>query len=111
MQGAELLWLAGGAAVVWFWVDSMRVRERAVTLCAGLCRTHEVQLLDQTVALSTLSVARNARGRLQFRRRYRFEFTRSGAARDSGTIVMLGSLMESAELPVDGGRTYESGEN
>lgn len=111
MQGSELLWIIGGAALVWFWVDSMRVRERAVTLCKNLCRTHEVQLLDQTVALSTLGVARNPRGRLQIRRRYRFEFTRSGAVRDSGTIVMLGSLMEAAEIPADGGRTYESGED
>ncbi len=111
MQISELLWLAGGAAIIWFWVDSMRARERAVTLCKHLCRAHEVQLLDQTVALSELGVARNPRGRLQIRRRYRFEFTRSGAARDSGTIVMLGAAMEGAEMPKDGGRTYEPGES
>ncbi|MEX0901025.1 MAG: DUF3301 domain-containing protein [Gammaproteobacteria bacterium] len=111
MQGTDLLWLVGGAALVWFWVDSMRARERAVALCANLCRTHGVQLLDQTVALSNLGFARNPRGRLQLRRRYRFEFTRSGAARDSGTIVMLGSRMETAEMPSDGSRTYESGES
>lgn len=111
MQLTELLWLVGGASLVWFWVDSMRARERAVALCAHLCRAHSVQLLDQTVALATLGVARNPRGRLQLRRRYRFEFTRSGAARDSGTIVMLGSVMEAAEMPSDSGRTYEPGES
>ena len=99
MTPADAFALVAVGGAVWFWIDSMRVRERAIVLCRHLCRAHDVQLLDQTVALAKLGLARDRRGRVQIRRRYRFEFTRSGAERDIGTIMMLGSVMEAAEMP------------
>ena len=110
MANADVLWLAVIGAAVWFWIDSLRARERAVQLCHASCRARGVQLLDQTVAVFGLGVGRAPNGSLRLRRRYRFEFTRDGAARDAGTIVMLGSRMESLEMPQDGGRIYEHGE-
>lgn len=110
MQYSEFLWLLGAAAVVWFWLDTLRARERAIFLCRQLCHVRNLQLLDQTVALDRLTAARDAAGRVRLRRRYRFEFTRDGDARDRGTIVMLGAMMESMEMPTEGGRTYEHGE-
>ena len=110
MTTIDFLGLTGLAAAVWFWVDSLHARERAVSLCAHLCRTHGAQLLDQTVAVFRLGLARDPRGRLRIRRHYRFEFTRDGAARDAGTIVMIGPRMESAEMPDPDGRVHEPGE-
>lgn len=96
--------------LVWFWVDTLRARERAVQLSGDLCRRRNLQLLDETVSLHRLGVARDHNGRARLRRHYRFEFTRDGSVRDQGTVVMLGAVMESIDLPEDGGRLYEHGE-
>jgi hypothetical protein len=106
----DLLWLIGIGLLVWFWVDTLNARERAVALCREACRVRGLQLLDQTVALDRIVPARDRNGRVRWRRRYRFEFTSDGAIRDSGTVVMLGVTMEALELKRDGGRDYEQGE-
>lgn len=107
---SDLLWLAGAALLVWFWVDTLNARERAVALCREACRIRGLQLLDQTVALESISFGRARNGRACWRRRYRFEFTGDGSARDSGTVVMLGASMETMEIMHDGTRIYEQGE-
>jgi hypothetical protein len=109
-MSGEIAWLAAFAGIVWFWVDTLRARERAIELCRALCEQRGLQLLDQTVALDRLTAARDRAGRVRLRRRYRFEFTRDGAVRDRGTIVMLGVVMESLDIAEDGGHTYEHGE-
>jgi hypothetical protein len=106
----EFILVLAIAGLVWFWVDTLRARERAVQLCRDLCRRRHLQLLDETVALHRLSVGRDHNGRVRLRRNYRFEFTRDGSVRDRGTVVMLGALMESIDLPEDGGRLFEHGE-
>lgn len=107
---AEWAWLLGLGAAVWFWIDTLRARERAIALCRSSCERRGVQLLDQTVALERIGTGRDPHGRARLRRRYRFEFTRDGTAREPGTIVMLGVWMESLEMAVDGDRVYEHGE-
>lgn len=102
-----LLLLAAG---IWFWVDTLHARERAGDLCRTACQSRGLQLLDQTVALEHLAVARDRDGRLRLQRRYRFEFTEDGATRQSGTVVMLGATMQTLELPHHGARIYEQGE-
>lgn len=98
------------AAVVWFWVDTLRARERASELCRTACHNRGLQLLDQTVALEHIALARDGQGRLRLQRRYRFEFTEDGASRQSGTVVMVGAAMRTLELPQHGARIYEQGE-
>ena len=46
----------------------------------------------------TLSVARDADGRLRLRRTYAFEFSESGDNRRQGAIVMLGGRLEDLQL-------------
>lgn len=104
---AELALLGGVGLLVWFWADTLRARERAIDLCRAACGRRGLQLLDQTVALDRLRPGRDERGRLRLQRRYRFEFTRDGRARDSGTVLMLGARMQSLELPDDGHREFE----
>ncbi len=110
MRYDELILLAAIAFLAWFWVDTLRARERAVQLCRDLCRARGLQLLDETVAQQSIGLGRDRNGRARFRRHYRFEFTRDGATRDRGNVVMLGEVMESMDLPEDGGRLYEHGE-
>lgn len=108
----EFLWLALAGVIVWFWVDTLRARERAITLCRTTCRARNLQLLDQTVALASLRPARDRNGRLRLRRRYRFEFTLGDDKRHAGTIVMIGPVMETIEIPLeDGSREYQGGDS
>lgn len=83
----------------WFWQDSLRAREGAHSACRNACRRAGVQLLDDTVALDRLWL-RRAAGRLCLERRYTFEFTITGADRNSGLVVVLGGRVE--VLALDG---------
>jgi len=49
-----------------------------------------LQLLDDTVAISSLRLARNDDGRLLLRRVYDFEYSDTGDNRRHGSVVMLG---------------------
>ncbi len=86
------------ALAIWFWLDSMRAREIATAACARTCQHLGVQFLDDTVALYRLRLRRNALGRMQIYRVYRFEFTESGDSRHSGTASMLGTQLEELHL-------------
>ena len=83
------------AALVWFWFDSMRARERALALGKRACERDGLQFLDETVACVALGFARDDYGRLLLRRTYGFEFSDTGNNRRSGSIVMLGGEVES----------------
>jgi hypothetical protein len=91
-------------AVLWYWQDSLRARERAKGASARACRQAGVQLLDDTVALERMALRRNARGRLCLERSYTFEFTDTGTVRRPGIIVMLGRRVE--VLSMDGGDLF-----
>ncbi len=94
----ELLALAVGGSLVWFWIDTIRARETALGAAAEACRADNLQLLDETVAVRSLRVARDSVGRLRWRREYRFEFSDNGDNRRSGTLVLLGDEVELLEL-------------
>lgn len=94
-----------GALGAWFWMDSLRARERALHVCGGACRRVEVQLLDDTVVLCGLGVGRSERGYLQLRRRYRFEFSTNGSDRWHGQVVLLGLAVQSVQLDQPNGAT------
>lgn len=76
--------------VVWFWVDALRAREAAMAAVRRACTRHDVQLLDETVALIRLRLGRDTSGRVGWRRRYRFEFSNEGDNRSSGELELLG---------------------
>src|SRR5215211_7165245 len=82
------------AGVIWFWADSLRIREQALRCCDNACKQLNVQLLDQTVALSHLTLARDPEGRLSLRRWYIFEFSTNGGDRCRGSVCLLGSEIE-----------------
>jgi hypothetical protein len=94
----EAVALGAFAALVWFWFDSMRARERAVATGRRACEREGLQFLDETVHVVKLRPGRRADGQLQLRRVYRFEFSDTGENRRGGAIVMLGPVVESVEL-------------
>ncbi|MDA0224745.1 MAG: DUF3301 domain-containing protein [Proteobacteria bacterium] len=80
-------------AAAYAWIDSLRARERAVAAGRDACRRYNVQLLDDTVSIARLALARDEDGQLRLRREYRFEFSDTGDNRRQGTIVMLGGMI------------------
>lgn len=85
-------------AGIWFWIDSLRARERALAAGRSACQRYGVQLLDETVQFAHLRLARDDEGRLRLRRSYRFEFSDTGDNRRHGAIVMLGGQLQDLQL-------------
>jgi hypothetical protein len=85
-------------AIIWFWLNSIRVLELARNAAKAACLKAEVQFLDDTVASIGLGFARNDWGRRVLRRSYRFEFSETGNSRIEGQVVMLGEQVESVTM-------------
>lgn len=94
----ELSALAVLVGATWFWVDSLRARERAVAAGRAACARYGLQFLDETVAFVRLSAARDEEGRLRLRRTYAFEFSDTGDNRREGVIVTLGGELADVQL-------------
>ncbi|HKI65340.1 MAG TPA: DUF3301 domain-containing protein [Burkholderiales bacterium] len=94
----ELSALAVAAGATWFWIDSLRARERAVRAGRAECGRHGLQFLDETVAIVKLRPARDDQGRLRLRRTYAFEFSDTGNNRRQGVIVTLGGQLADVQL-------------
>lgn len=92
------IFIAGLLAIAWFWQDSLKSRERAIKAAAIACREIDAQLLDQTVALKKLKLARTEAGHLNLRRIYEFEFSLAGYERLHGRAYMLGQKLEQVQL-------------
>lgn len=91
-----ILFLAAG----WFWMDSMRAREAALDAGRSACAAEGVQLLDWTVAMKRMRIARDDEGRVRVRRVYEFEFSDTGNNRIKGNVTLLGVQLLAIHLPV-----------
>jgi hypothetical protein len=91
-----LLVLLGLAA--WLWRDALRARERAIATCRSACRRHELQLLDETVAVSSIQPVWTGAG-LRLRRTYEFEVSPDGVSRQAGSVTLTGARLDGIYLP------------
>lgn len=98
MDAAEVIALLALAAIAWLWADSLRARERAVRAGRAACERHGLQLLDDTVAIARLRLARDEDGRLKLLRTYAFEFSDTGDNRRQGVIVLRGAEIQELQL-------------
>lgn len=105
MENLLLLGLLGLG--IWFWLDSMSAKERAVAAAIRACREINVQFLDQTVALESLKPARNTQGHLVWRRIYGFEYSAEGVERRHGRAILRGRVLEQVQVDRDGGTTID----
>ncbi|MGH8736584.1 MAG: DUF3301 domain-containing protein [Burkholderiales bacterium] len=94
----ELSAIAVVVGATWFWVDSLRARERAVAAGRAACGRYGLQFLDETVAFVKLRPARDDGGSLRLRRTYSFEFSDTGDNRRQGVIVTLGGELVDVQL-------------
>jgi len=86
----EVLGILMLAALAWLWLDSLKAREAAVRAAREACTAEGLQLLDWTVAIASIKLARAASGRLNLQRAYDFEYSDTGNNRLKGGLVMLG---------------------
>lgn len=86
----ETLSLVALCLLAWFWLESVKVREIGIAAARRACDRDGLQLLDDTVAFSSLRLARNDCGQVTLRRVYDFEFSGSGDDRQRGSVVLLG---------------------
>ena len=86
------------AGLIWFWLASLRAKELAMGIAKHLCSRAQVMLLDDSVALKAVSLARNRQGSMSFKRVFRFEFASDGQQRYQGKIIMLGIDIVGSEM-------------
>jgi len=94
-EGAALLFII---LVAFFWIDSLRARERALAAGRAACERYAVQFLDETVAFARLRLGRDDEGRLKLARTYTFEFSDTGNNRRHGAIVLLGTALQDVRM-------------
>jgi len=94
-EGAAIVLIVAG---IFFWLDSLRARERALKAGRAACERHDLQLLDDTVAFTRVRLARDEDGQLRIARTYVFEFSDTGNNRRNGAIVMLGGELQDLQL-------------
>lgn len=94
-EGAALLLIF---LVAFFWIDSLRARERALAAGRAACERYAVQFLDETVAFARLRLGRDEEGRLKIARTYTFEFSDTGNNRRYGAIVLLGTALQDVQM-------------
>lgn len=84
-----------GAALAWFWQDSLAARERANTAAMQACLDMGLQFLDGTVAFARIALIRSAGGWLTLRRTYVFDYTVNSIERRQGFVVMNAQRIQS----------------
>jgi hypothetical protein len=94
-EGAAIVLIAAG---IFFWLDSLRARERALSAGRAACQRYELQFLDDTVSVSRVRLGRDEQGQLRIARTYTFEFSDTGNNRRHGAIVMLGGELQDLQL-------------
>ena len=97
MSFSTLNLLLATLLLIWFWRNSLQVREAATRICRQACKSYGLQFLDQTVALQRLRL-RWVRSGLHLQRTYQFDYSLEGEGRHTGYLVMIGGHNESLHL-------------
>lgn len=85
-----LLFLLLLGFIVIFWLETLKLREHVILRCQRVCREANLQLLDQTVALVSLSIRKGTDKSLHICRRYQFEVSEDGVDRHFGYVNLSG---------------------
>lgn len=90
MPGPEIVIILILGGFAWLWLDSLKAREAAIRAARAACATEGLMLLDYTVAIAGLKLARDEDGHLKLQRAYDFEYSDNGDNRLKGSVVLLG---------------------
>ena len=106
MPTLEINLLLVCAALLWLWLDSLKVREAAVAAAREACALEGLLLLDDTVAIAALKLARDDDGRVRLQRAYVFEYSDTGDNRRNGSVVLLGRRVVLFNIGVRSGTEF-----
>jgi len=81
----------------WFW-HHLGIRQYALQSARQITQKAGVQLLDQSIYLRKIRLAKSSSSLLALERSYEFEFSTRGDRRFLGWVVMRGRRMERSEL-------------
>lgn len=104
-MSTPLLLLAVISLILLFWFETLRMREYVIRRCKSTCEAAGLQLLDQSVALSAISLKRDRNGRWRIHRRYQFHVSESGADRYTGHLILTGTRLEAVHIEGPEGTT------
>ncbi len=93
-----LLLLIGILLAAWIWRASMQAKEIATRVAENACEKHNLQLLDETVALKSIKFKRDEMGSPCFLRHYQFEYYDGEQIRKISTIDLLGNVVMNVGL-------------
>lgn len=85
-------------ALCWLWWDNGKKRELALSICQSICKNHNLQLLDHSVAINKLSLMWLSYGPC-IKRTYSFDLSEDHINRKCGSLVMLGAELIAFRLP------------
>lgn len=94
MDFIEIPAIAAIAALIWFWLDTLKAREAGIRAARQACVEEGLQFLDDSVVGRSLRPARDDNGQLRLRRVYGFEYSDTGDNRRSGSVTLLGDRIE-----------------
>jgi Protein of unknown function (DUF3301) len=93
----ELLLLILLGMLLWFWQDTLRVRELALLAAHEICASQQLQLLDATVTLQRVWLRRSA-GHPMLQRTFQFTYSSDGNDRHTGFVITAGNHVEQVGL-------------
>ena len=102
----ELLIFLVVTGVIVAWWQLMQGRHKARPAAGQVCKNHGLQLLDDTVSLSSVTWDRKAAGS-RILVNYSFEFATNGAIRRSGVATLGFPASLSVTLDLEEGRLIE----
>ncbi len=82
----------------WLWRAAMQAKEFATRAAENTCEKHNLQFLDETVALKSIKFKRDETGSPCFLRHYQFEYYDGEYARKTSSIDLLGNSIVNIEL-------------
>ncbi len=103
-EALVLMLIAGGVFALWHW--SMSGRDRALVALRRVTTELNLQVLDDSLVLRGLRLDRDAHGRRQLLRIYRFDFTPDGRSRQSGDLALAGLVPQWALVRQADGDIY-----
>jgi hypothetical protein len=97
MGSSGLILLAALAVLMWFWQNTLYLRELALRAALDVCVRQHLQLLDATVTLQRVAVRRST-GRLLLQRTFQFSYSSHGNDRNVGFVIIAGNHVEQVGL-------------
>ena len=81
-----------------YWHNAQKAKEVALKAAIAHCRLIDVQMLDDYVALSSVSLKRDRLQKLWLQRSFVFEFSSTGNERYNGKVLLMGRRVDSVYM-------------